>query len=106
MFWRRKCFKEARTKTLLSSHCTYDVVLNILNNFLRKHLLQTVHFGIHIGSFKTYNFNSPVRENIYLLKVILYLTNKNNSIGLTEDKILCFPEGEKTHLRIPALQGI
>ena len=30
MFRWRKCFKEARTKTVLSSHCTYNMFLHIL----------------------------------------------------------------------------
>ena len=51
-----KCFKEARTKTVLNSHCTYYMFLYIQKGLSIGLLILTMCLGINIGSF-IYNFN-------------------------------------------------
>ena len=51
MFRWSKCFKEARTQTVLSSHCTYNMFLHISKALLIKLFIQTKCLGINIESF-------------------------------------------------------
>ena len=51
IFRWNKCFNEARTKTVLSSHCTYNMFLHILKGKCIKLFIYTMCLGINIGSF-------------------------------------------------------
>ena len=42
MFRWRKCFKEARTKTVLSSHCTYNMFLT--------HIKRLMHIAVYLNN--------------------------------------------------------